>query len=529
METDRKFFSRVLIAASLAGCILICLSGGGLSPLLADSANSDDLADLADLESQPERVFDKAAVITCKDMIDDGLFQSIKRRTDEALAGGATYIILEVGTYGGLVKSADDIYKLFVQDVNNKAHTVAFVDTEAISAGSFISVACNDIIMRPATRIGACAPVLMGGELEGVEREKTESVIRASFRNAAEVNGYPAALLESMVTQSIEVHRVFNKQTSEYEYFKKDDLPEDGTVYDLEEDEIIVKDDEILTLIASDAVKYGVARTQADTIDEALSFLEDRDGVKFARPVTRYDTNWSEQLVRWINSPAIMGVLVLLAMLGVYMELSTPGLGLPGLVALISVVIIVGSKFVIGMANWVEIAVFVLGVILLLLEIFVIPGFGLPGIAGFCCIILGLFGMLIKNAPDEIPWPTTEFEWDILTKSLIWMFAGMAGAIILAMILARYIAKMQFLSGLSLKPAFTADDSPKNVPMTSCTESMINVGDTGVVTSPLRPSGTARFEGAVVDVVTRAEFIENGIRVQITEIHGNRVVVKKLE
>ena len=517
METEHKLFTRVLITASLAACLLFCLIGRGLSPVFAEP------------DDKPDRVFDKAVVITCKGMIDDGLFQSIKRRTDEALASGATYIILEIGTYGGLVKSADDIYKHFVQNVNSKARTVAFVDTEAISAGAFISVACNDIIMRPATRIGACAPIMMGGELEGVEREKTESVIRASFRNAAEVNHYPSAVLESMVTQSIEVHRILNKETGEYEYFKNDELPTDDTKYDLEADEIIVEGDELLTLIASDAVKYGVARTTAETVDDALTFLEDRDGVKFSRPPARYDTNWSEQLVRWINSPQIMGVLVLLAMLGVYMELSTPGLGLPGLVAVSAVVIIVGSKFIIGMANWVEIALFMLGILLLLMELFVIPGFGLAGIAGIFLIIVGMFGMLVKNTPDQIPWPTTDFEWDILAQSLVWMFAGMGGSIIIAWLLAKYLPRVEFLSGLCLKPAFTANDSPKTVPMTSCRQTSINVGDTGIVTSPLRPSGTARFGSAVVDVITRAEFMQNGTNVQITEIHGNRIVVKKVE
>jgi membrane-bound serine protease (ClpP class) len=418
-----------------------------------------------------------------------------------------------------------------MQDLNQKVHTVAFVDSEAISAGALISVACEDIIMRPATKIGDCAPITMGGQLEGVEREKSESFIRASFRNAAEANNYPPALLEAMVTQAIEVHRVMNNDTGEYEFFKKEDLPKDDNGYDIEGAELVDTDSEILTLIASDAVRYGVARIQADSIGEALRFLAERDGITFSPMPLRFETNWSEELVRWINNPAVMGVLVMLAMLGVYMEMSSPGLGLPGLVAVVCVAIIIGSKYIAGMANWVEIAIFALGLLLLALEIFVIPGFGVAGASGIICIMIGLFGMLIRNAPDQIPWPTTDFDWQILTKSLIGVFAGFTGFVIIAAIIAKYIPRSEFLSALMLKPAFTPDQKYGKVSMTSPPEhaKSIKIGDRGLVNSPLRPSGTAEFDGAVVDVVAYAEFIENGVGVEITEIHGNRVVVKKTD
>jgi membrane-bound serine protease (ClpP class) len=139
-----------------------------------------------------------AAVIVCKGMIDDGLFKSIQRRTQMALDEGVEYLIYEIQTYGGLVQSADDISKYFILDIGKKAHTVAYVTTEAISAGAMISVSCQDIIMLENTKIGDCAPITLGGKLEGVEREKTESFIRTIFVAAAEANSYPAAMLKAM-------------------------------------------------------------------------------------------------------------------------------------------------------------------------------------------------------------------------------------------------------------------------------------------------------------------------------------------
>jgi membrane-bound ClpP family serine protease len=126
-----------------------------------------------------------ASVIVCKGLIDDGLFKSIKRRTQTALDSGTDYIIYEISTYGGLLNSADDISKYLILDVGKKAHTIAYITTEAISAGAMISVSCQDIIMRENTTIGDCAPVAMGAKLEGVEREKVESfrqVIMSSLK-----------------------------------------------------------------------------------------------------------------------------------------------------------------------------------------------------------------------------------------------------------------------------------------------------------------------------------------------------------
>ena len=472
-----------------------------------------------------------AAVIPCKKMIDRGLYESIKRRTNEAMAQKAAYLIYEIDTFGGDLYSADNISSYFLHEVNPKVHTIAYISKKAISAGAMISVSCEDIIMKEKTTIGDCAPIILGGKLEGVEREKIESFTRAAFTNAAQANGYPEALLKAMVTRQLEIHRVKNLETGEYEFFETKDLPKDEETYDLENKELVVKDDELLTLTASDATKYGIARAEVKDLQGVLDFLAERDGVAFPNEPIVFKTNWSEEMVRWINSPAIMAVLVMLAMLGVYVEFNTPGLGLPGLVALICVVIIVGSKFLVGMANWVEVAVFVIGIILLIIEIFAIPGFGIAGLTGILCIMLGVFGMLIKNPPDRLPWPKQEFGgWESVVDGLVGISLGFAAFLVLVWLFAKYLPKMQFLSGLVLAP-FTKG-SQMSVSMTSTgqtTDVQIRVGDVGQVVSPLRPAGQVRFGSAVVDVVSRAEFLENGVTVSITEIHGNRVIVQPTE
>lgn len=475
----------------------------------------------------------KAAVIVCKGMIDEGLYKSIRyRRTKAALDAGAEYLIYEIGTYGGLLESADKISKYFILDVGKKAHTVAYITTEAISAGAMISVSCQDIIMLENTTIGACAPISIGGKLEGVEREKVESFTRAAFDRAAEANGYPRPLLRAMVTMQIEVYRVKNNKTGDYELFEGDQLPKDANEYDLENKKLVVGSDKILTLTASEASEYGVARAVVQDLAGVLDFLAKRDGVTFVGEPMRLETNWSEEMVRWLNSPAVMAALIMLALLGVYIEFNTPGIGLPGLVAAICFAIIIGSKYLWGLANWIEVALFIVGVLLLMVEIFVLPGFGIAGFLGIICIIFGLFGMLIENLPDELPWPKDALGWRDFTNGVLALSFGFVGFAILAWLLTKYLPRIQFLSGLILIPTTAGRGGESQVSMTAPPEAKtvsVSVGDIGEVVSTLRPTGKAKFGDAVVDVVATAEFLNKETKVEIIEIHGNRVVVKARE
>ena len=472
----------------------------------------------------------RTAVIVCKGDIDYGLYKSIRRRTQIALDTGVEYLIYEIGTYGGLLNSADDISKYFILDVGKRAHTVAYVTTEAISAGAMISVSCRDIIMLENTTIGDCAPIVMGGKLEGVEREKIESFTRAAFVRAAEANGYPKALLKAMVTMQTKVYRVKNLQSGENEFLEDQQLPEDANQYDLDNKELVVDDDELLTLTASQASDYGIARAVVKDRAGIFEFLAERDDVTFAAEPMVLETLWSEEMVRWLNSPAVMAILVMLALLGVYIEFNTPGLGLPGLVAVICFAVIVGSKYLVGLANWVEVVLFVVGILLLLVEIFILPGFGIAGISGIICMLAGLFGMLVKNPPNRLPWPEDAVAWSDFTWGVVGLSFGFGGFVLLAWLLSKYLPRIQFLSGLILTPTAAGQGSTMRVNMTTPPESRatgVNVGDRGQVTSTLRPTGKARFGDAIVDVVAEGEFIDKGAEVEIIEIHGNKVIVKR--
>jgi membrane-bound serine protease (ClpP class) len=265
----------------------------------------------------------------------------------------------------------------------------------------------------------------------------------------------------------------------------------------------------------------------------ALAFLGKRDHVAFAGEPMVLQPSWSEYMVSWLNSPIVMGILFMLALLGAYIEFSTPGFGLPGLVAIVCFAIILGSKYLVGMANWVEILLLFIGVALLLVEIFVLPGFGVAGILGIACLLIGLFGMLVRNAPDELPWPHTAADWQALSSNMLALAVGFAGFILAAWLLSRYLPKLPFMSGLVLAPTpAAAGGGGSRISMTSPPESSgtgVQVGEIGEVIATLRPAGKARFGEAVVDVVADGEFLQPGTEVEIIKISGSRVVVRKAE
>ncbi len=513
-----------LTAVALAMAVTV----GWIATGYAVSENNGSISDAnAPSQARPLKI---AAVIDCHGTIDDGLYQSIVRRTTEAIKAGADYIIYDIQTYGGMVDSADDISKYLIHEVAPLARTMAYVSKEAISAGAMVSVSCQDIIMRRHTTIGASAPIVMGGQLEGVEREKIESFIRAIFSRAAEANGYPEALLKAMVTRQVEVWQVKNLKTGQMEYVETEHLPTDPNVYDVDNKRLIVQDDEILTLTDSKAYEYGIARAVVDNLDEALAFLAERDGVIFDSKVLYFKPLWSEQMVRWLNSPAVVSVLVLGILLGIYVEINTPGLGLPSLLAIVCLVILVGSRYLTGMANWIEIAILVVGILLLLVEIFILPGFGVAGFLGIACILIGVLGMFVRTAPGEFPWPQNPMAWKEFTDGLMGIAIGFVAFLVVAMLLSRYMDRIPFFRAFVLRanlehPRSSGDSSAVQGLGPNAISMELKPGQVGRTLSILRPAGKARFGTTVADVVTRGEFVNKDTPVKILEIHGNRIVV----
>ena len=467
----------------------------------------------------PKRV----VVVPIKGEINGITARAIEKRFARAKREAVDTIVIRLDTPGGLVQSALDISKTIksAKDI----HTLAYVDPNAYSAGALIAVACDQIVIKDLGTIGDCAPIIMGGKLEGTEREKVESPVRAEFRRSAQKNGYNELLAEAMVSRNITVHQIQHIRTGRIEYvdeLKAKKLTNYGSESDTQRKDYkhlkeVVSSTELLTMTETEAKEYGFATAIVKDDSEVQSLLGVTDW-----ELWNYD--WGESLTAFLNSMQMTAILMGVGMLALYIALRAPGLGAPEIVAVCCFAIVFGSKYLAGIAEWWTIALFFIGIILLLVEVLVLPGFGVAGIAGGLCVLIGLLGMVMPKDPGPFPFPRTEIAWETFWGYVVWLIFGFFGFVVGALILAKYLPRIPKLGRLVLAEPTPATSMAVAGPPDIAPG--IDVGATGIAIGPLHPAGQVRIDNATVDVVTEGQLIDRGAQVQVIRREGNRIVVR---
>lgn len=477
----------------------------------------------------------RAFVIPIHGPIGTSTYEAVKRKVIRCKSAGAQLVIFDMNTPGGRIDAMNGIVRQILDELHDIT-TVAYVNRRAYSAGAVISLACDEIVMAPGAIIGDAMPIMISpqGQLVPIpkaERAKIESAILAEVRILAQKRGRSEVLCQAMVTLAIEVWLVRDVKTRELKLVdakkwrgKVLNEPEKDSSSLFEPQNArweyvrtVVGADKLATLTTAEVVRTGLA---AYVFDD-MAALRKHYNISVA-PVVLTD-NWAEGLAAVLSSPMIMGILMFVGILAVYAELNSPGFGVPGSIAIICFAVVFGSHYLTGLAQWWEIALFFVGVTLLLVEIFLIPGFGVAGLAGLACCVVALLAMLIPNAPTELPWPDTEGVWEMLKAGVLWMMAAFVAATITAAVLARYLPKMPIAGRLVLaapeitRAAPTAADAP-----------ILNVrpGQVGEVTQTCRPVGKVRIAGRLVDAVADGAFIEAGSEIVVLRNEGNRVVIE---
>jgi len=516
------------------------------APTVAGSDTPDDAGEPPAANS--------AVIIPINGEISDVTFESIQRRVDAAKAKGVKIVVFEIDTPGGYVTSALEICD-YIKNLHN-VKTVAWINTQAYSAGSMIAVACDEIVMARASVLGDCG-VILGGPTgpqevpEGI-RAKAESPVLEQFRDSAAKHGYDALLCESMVVKEIEVYWVENTETGEKRFINADDkekllegdrkttilgveFPSSGkreppwrlvetfkdpiTGADTKIDQPVVKKTELLTMSQSRAYAFGFSK--GIVIGE-----EDlRSRYHISGEIATVDFTWSEVLTRWLTSLPVRGFLMIVIFLGAYVEFNTPGVGVAGLVALIALAIFVGAPYLTGLASIWEVVLIVAGLLLLAIEIFVIPGFGVAGLSGVLLLIVGLLATFVPDEPGRFPihWPTFQPGIEGLKRGVQTLAASLVLSIVGMVLISRYLPQMPYLRSIvpsNPTPADVIPDDPYR--------GVARVGDIGTVFGVLRPAGKARFGATLVDVVSQGEMIAGDERVEVIERYGNRVVVRRV-
>ena len=341
----------------------------------------------------------------------------MNRKLTMAEAEGADLLIVEIDSPGGTLAESLDIAGR-LRDLNF-AHTVAYVPNQALSGAAMIALGCDDIIMSPKALIGDAGPIFQDeASLFRYAPEKILSHLAQEMRGLAAAKGRPPALAEAMVNKSLAVFRVKNKQTGEATCMSQREIDAEANPDQWEKISPVLEsdNDRFLELSGSRAVELGLAQGLASSRQE----LEKRYGL--SSELTVLEPSGIDTFVYVLYNPLVIGVLIVIGLTGLYIEFMSPGVGIGGLTAGLCFALFFWSHFLGGTANWLDVMLFAVGLLCLFAELFIIPGFGVVGIAGLVLILLSLV-----MACQNFLIPHTNRELTQLTNTLLVIFV-LAGA-----------------------------------------------------------------------------------------------------
>lgn len=520
-KIKHHIFSIVFILCytpSIAFCQINQALNGGTDTTVSINKNIDattkDKSITKDLAAPNSSASKSASIITIHSMIDGGLASSIKRRVEIAKDKKADVIIFDIDTFGGRLDSGFEISE-YIGDLED-IRTVAFISHKAISAGALIAISCNDIIMVHDAELGDCEPIIPTAEGDYKPAgEKIQTVLRTKFRKYAEKNGYPILLAEAMVTKEIEVYHIKTKDKPDGVFISGRDLKEmnEEDKKNITEKKLIVEEGKLLTMYAKEAYNYGFARHIVDDKNALFQLYNIKKN-----EITELETNWSEEMVRFLEKMA--PILLTIGIITIYLELKAPGFGIFGIIGILCFATIFLSKYMAGLAETPEIIIFFVGIALIAVEIFLIPGFGIAGISGIVFMFIGLILSF-----QDFTFPQTPYDTQVLQKNLFMIICSFLASSFAIIMLLRYLPGIPLFNRLVLDTAETPDYGFKVTDRESYTDL---TGKKAYAITPLHPSGKIEIGEKIFDVVTQGDFVEKGDTVEIVEVKGNRIVVKSV-
>ncbi|MDZ7607012.1 MAG: NfeD family protein [Cyclobacteriaceae bacterium] len=396
---------------------------------------------------------------------------------DEAKAIEADIIILELDTYGGAVTDADDIRTRILEC---EKPIWAFINKDAASAGALISIACDSIYMAPGASIGAATVVVATGE---AAPDKYQSYMRSIMRSTAEANGRDPRIAEAMVDEELAI----------------DSVTQAGKV---------------LTFSTSEAIANNYCEGEVASIEELLK----KNSVSNYE-IINYKLSFTEKIIRIFLNPVISGILILIIIGGIYFELQTPGVGFPLAASVVAAIFYFVPYYLSGLAaNW-EIVVFFIGVILLMVELFVIPGFGVAGISGIVLMVGSLILVMLNNDFFDFTFvPST----DIAIATVTTISALMASIFLL------FYGSVKLTESKMFRKISLTNTQQSSEGFTSNFNNRTYVGLKGKAYTVLRPSGKIMIEDEIKDAFTRGEYIEMGKVVEVIDESGSSLKVREV-
>ncbi len=432
--------------------------------------------------------------VDIKDEIGPGVWRLVKRSYEEADKANADYILIHMNTYGGMVVYADSLRSLIL---NDKRPSWVFIDNNAASAGALISLACDRIYMREGANIGAATVVNQTGE---AMPDKYQSYMRSMIRSTAQAHG-----MDTIVNGGDTVVR-----------WKRDPRIAEAMVDERIAIKGVTDSGKIVTFTPHEAIKFGFC----DGIAENVSEVVRSEGISDYE-IKEYHATGMDKLIGFLIHPIVQGILIMIIIGGIYFELQTPGVGFPLVAALAACVLYFAPLYLEGFANNIELIMFVVGVILLLTEIFVIPGFGVTGISGIVCIIASL----VLAGIDDVSF---DFFHDFI-RAIIRSIFFVISCSLISLFGSIWLSRKLFASrrlGWSLQAEETTDSGFVGVDMTAKQE----LGKEGIAETDLRPAGKVSVDGEQYDAVSNlGMYIPKGNRVKVVKYQAGQLYVESVK
>ncbi|OYP31084.1 peptidase [Rhodopirellula sp. MGV] len=504
---------------------LLCLALTGIAWTSTPIVDADEAAQREPVVDGPQEEPKRSAVvIPLHTDINPLSGEQLIRKFKSAVEMDVDVIILDINSPGGMVYYTFQIMDLIL--ATKDVETVAYIRNDAISGAALVSLACDKIYMDPSARMGDAGVIEMGGD--GAWRyveAKGRSVVAQKARDTAERNGRSPTLAEKMTDKDMVVFRAVNKNDGTVRYISDkewDSMPDTDA---WERGNNIREAGKEMFFIANGkrCVELGMANQTVDSLDELATDLN------LQTPIQVLDYTATDTAITILNSRPVTILLLIIGMIALVFEFSAPGMGIGGLTSILCFGLFFWSRFLGGTAGWFEVTLFVLGVAFIVLEIFVIPGFGVAGLGGFGLVLTSLVlasqRFLVPRNGDDL----TKLGWDVLT-----VMGAFVGFLIAMLFLAKYIGDIPGLGRLTLKPqvafagigAEDTDESFDEPDLSMPGWQRVQVGDEGVAVGALRPGGKMSVDDFTVDVVTEGDYVDSGMAVRVIAKQGTKIVVR---
>lgn len=455
--------------------------------------------------------------------IDWGTEFRLVRQIDRAVAEGADTIIVEITSPGGMLGPSHNLAEKLAGLADDGIRTIAYVPEEAISGGGLIAFGCDEIYLHPDALIGDIGPIEMreGGQFQHAD-EKIVSMLREIVSSLAQKKGRPPALLMSMVDRNLPVYRVTDRETGRAWYASDNEIQQSGGQWVKQEMVEGTQEGLFLTLDGERAAQMLVAESPVESYED----FKLRIGIPLDDNVLKMKVNWNDRLIGMLNSPGAFFLLIVGAFGFLYMELNLPS-GLFGILSALCFVLFFWSRFLSGAAGWLEVMLLVLGLVCILIEVFVIPGLGVMGVAGTALVVTALV-MASQTFSGLDPGNVTN-----VLKTLGSLFGAGITVILFAIFMSTVIPRLSIFQSMIHAPAsaqeFQDPDAPR-LKTESTHESVFAglVGETGQAITLLKPYGKAKIAGQVLDVVSQGTMIDAGSAVEVIEVASQKIKVREI-